>query len=180
LASRTSWWLVAIGLSAILAGWFYTGGPRPYGYFGFGEFFVMIYFGFVATVGTTYVQHLDIPSSSWWFGLAMGSLACALLEANNLRDVESDQLAQKRTLAARLGRVRASWLYAACVGGVVIGLVGGGEGIIGALAIALFVSELKYAFSSRRGRELLWLLKATAKTQAVLAAVLVVTFYMTR
>jgi ABC-type lipoprotein release transport system permease subunit len=76
--------------------------------------------------------------------------------------------------------VRASWLYAACVGGVVIGLVGGGEGIIGALAIALFVSELKYAFSSRRGRELLWLLKATAKTQAVLAAVLVVTFYMTR
>jgi 1,4-dihydroxy-2-naphthoate octaprenyltransferase len=180
LASRTSWWLVAIGLSAILAGWFYTGGPRPYGYYGFGELFVIIYFGFVATVGTSYVQHRSIPSSSWWFGLAMGSLACSLLEANNLRDVDGDQLAGKKTLAARLGRVRASWLYAACVAGVALGFMVGGEIVIGALAIALFIPELRSAFSSKSGRELLPLLKATSMTQLLVGGALVVTFFGTR
>jgi 1,4-dihydroxy-2-naphthoate octaprenyltransferase len=81
----------SIGFTAICAGWFYTGGP-PYGYYGFGELFVLIYFGFVATVGTTYVQHLTIPSRSWWLGVATGFMACALLEANNLRDVEGDRV----------------------------------------------------------------------------------------
>jgi len=180
LASRTSWWLVVIGLSAILAGWFYTGGPRPYGYYGFGELFVVIYFGFVATVGTSYVQHLSIPSSSWWFGLAMGAMACALLEANNLRDVEGDQLAGKKTLAARLGRVRASWLYAVCVAGVALGFVVGGEFVIGALAVALFIPELRSAFSSKSGRDLLPLLKATSMTQLLVGGALVVTFFGTR
>ena len=180
LASRTSWWLMVIGLSAILAGWFYTGGPRPYGYYGFGELFVVIYFGFVATVGTSYVQHLSIPSSSWWFGLAMGAMACALLEANNLRDVEGDQLAGKKTLAARLGRVRASWLYAVCVAGVALGFVVGGEFVIGALAVALFIPELRSAFSSKSGRDLLPLLKATSMTQLLVGGALVVTFFGTR
>ena len=180
LASRTSCWLVVIGLSAILAGWFYTGGPRPYGYYGFGELFVVIYFGFVATVGTSYVQHLSIPSSSWWFGLAMGAMACALLEANNLRDVEGDQLAGKKTLAARLGRVRASWLYAVCVAGVALGFVVGGEFVIGALAVALFIPELRSAFSSKSGRDLLPLLKATSMTQLLVGGALVVTFFGTR
>jgi len=180
LASRTSWWLVAIGLSAILAGWFYTGGPRPYGYYGFGELFVLLYFGFVATVGTSYVQHLTIPGSSWWFGLATGAMACALLEANNLRDVEGDQKVGKKTLAARLGRVRASWLYAACVVGVVLGLIAGGEAVIGALAFVLFIPELRSTFSSRKGRELLPLLKATSKTQLVVGGALAVTFFVTR
>jgi len=180
LASRTSWWLVAIGLSAILAGWFYTGGPRPYGYYGFGELFVLLYFGFVATVGTSYVQHLAIPGSSWWFGLATGAMACALLEANNLRDVEGDQKVGKKTLAARLGRVRASWLYAACVAGVVLGLIVGGEAVIGALALVLFIPELRSTFSSRRGRELLPLLKATSQTQLVVGGALAVTFFVTR
>jgi 1,4-dihydroxy-2-naphthoate octaprenyltransferase len=180
LASRTTWWLVAIGLSAILAGWFYTGGPRPYGYYGFGELFVVIYFGFVATVGTSYVQHRVIPGSSWWFGLAMGAMACALLEANNLRDVEGDQQAGKKTLAARLGRVRASWLYAACVGGVALGFIVGGEIVIGVLAVALFIPELRSAFSAKRGRELLPLLKATSLTQLLLGGALVATFFGTR
>jgi 1,4-dihydroxy-2-naphthoate octaprenyltransferase len=180
LASRTSWWLVVIGLSAILAGWFYTGGPRPYGYYGFGELFVVIYFGFVATVGTSYVQHRVIPNSSWWFGLAMGAMACALLEANNLRDVEGDQLAGKKTLAARLGRVRASWLYAGCVAVVALGFVVGGEIVIGALAIALFIPELRSAFSTKSGRDLLPLLKATSLTQLLVGGALVVTFFSTR
>jgi 1,4-dihydroxy-2-naphthoate octaprenyltransferase len=180
LASRTSWWLVVVGLTAILAGWLYTGGPKPYGYYGFGELFVLIYFGFVATVGTSYVQHLTFPASSWWFGLATGAMACALLEANNLRDVDGDRLSGKRTLAARLGRSRGSWLYAICVAGVVLGIVIGGEGLIGTVALALYVAPVRMAFSSRSGRELLALLQASAKVQLVLGAVLVVTFFVTR
>jgi 1,4-dihydroxy-2-naphthoate octaprenyltransferase len=180
LASRTSWWLVAIGLSAILAGWFYTGGPRPYGYYGFGEVFVLVYFGFVATVGTSYVQHRVIPGSSWWFGFAMGAMACALLEANNLRDVEGDQLSGKKTLAARLGRVRGSWLYAACVAGVALGVAVGGEIVIGFLVVVVFIPELRMAFSTRSGRDLLALLKATSMTQLFIGGALVVTFFATR
>jgi 1,4-dihydroxy-2-naphthoate octaprenyltransferase len=180
LASRTSWWLVLIGISAVCAGWFYTGGPRPYGYYGFGELFVMIYFGFVATVGTSYVQHLSIPGSSWWFGLATGSMACALLEANNLRDVDGDRAAGKRTLAARLGRRRAPWLYVTCAVLCVSAIVIGGEGVAGAFALALYINPVRMSFSSRNGRELLPLLAMSAKSQLLIGAALVVSFWVTR
>lgn len=180
LGSRTSWWLLLVGLTAIFAGWFYTGGPKPYGYYGYGELFVLIYFGFVATVGTSYVQDMSIPRSSWWFGLATGAMACALLEANNLRDVQGDQRAHKKTLAARLGRDRASWLYVACVVAVSIGILLGGEGVIAALALALYVRPLQLAFSTRNGRELLPLLALSARVQLVLGAVLALTFAITR
>src|SRR5664280_1022026 len=126
LSSRTSWWLVVIGATAVAAGWFYTGGPRPYGYYGFGELFVFIYFGIVATVGSAYVQHLTFPSRSWWLGVATGFMACALLEANNLRDVEGDRSSGKKTLAARMNRQHAPWLYAACIAGVLVGMAGAG------------------------------------------------------
>jgi 1,4-dihydroxy-2-naphthoate octaprenyltransferase len=180
LASRTSWWLLLVGFTAILAGWFYTGGPRPYGYYGFGELFVMIYFGFVATVGTSYVQHLSIPASSWWFGLATGAMACALLEANNLRDVDGDRAVGKKTLAARLGRRRAPWLYVACVALAVVGIVVGGEALAGAVALALYIRPVQMAFSPRDGRELLPLLQISARSQLVVGAVLVVSFWVTR
>jgi 1,4-dihydroxy-2-naphthoate octaprenyltransferase len=180
LASRTSWWLLLVGLTAMLAGWFYTGGPKPYGYFGFGELFVMVYFGFVATVGTSYVQHLSIPSSSWWFGLATGAMACALLEANNLRDVDGDRAVGKKTLAARLGRRRGAWLYVACVVLVVVGIAAGGEGLAAAVALALYISEVRMAFSARTGRELLPLLQNSAKSQLIIGAFLVGAFWVTR
>ncbi len=77
LALLSSWWLLPIGAAAVLAGWFYTGGPKPYGYLGLGELFVLIFFGFVATVGTAYVQHDHIPKGAWWWGLSAGSMACA-------------------------------------------------------------------------------------------------------
>lgn len=177
LASRTSWWLVVIGATAIAAGWFYTGGPRPYGYYGFGELFVLIYFGLVATVGTTYVQHLTIPSRSWWLGVATGFMACALLEANNLRDVDGDRASGKKTLAARLTRRRAPWLFAVCVAGVLVGVAGAGHGVVGIVATLLYIPALRLAFSDKNGRELLPMLKYSARTQlqlgALLAAVLV-------
>lgn len=180
LASRTSWWLLAVGFTAICAGWLYTGGPKPYGYFGLGELFVMIYFGFVATVGTSYVQHLSIPSSAWWFGLATGAMACALLEANNLRDVDGDRAVGKKTLAARLGRARAPWLYVACVVLVVAGVAVGGEGLAAAVALALYIAPLKMTFSSRNGRELLPLLQESAKAQLIIGVFLVASFWVTR
>jgi len=172
LASRTTWWLVAIGATAVLAGWFYTGGPKPYGYYGFGELFVFVYFGLVATVGTTYVQHLTIPSRAWWLGVATGFMACALLEANNLRDVDGDRAVGKKTLAARLGRARSSWLYLVCVIGVVVGTVVAHQLVVGLVAVLIYIPALQMAFSTAKGRELLPMLKYSARAQLGIGALL--------
>jgi 1,4-dihydroxy-2-naphthoate octaprenyltransferase len=180
LAAQTSWWMLAIGASAILAGWFYTGGPRPYGYYGFGELFVFIYFGLVATVGTAYVQHRHLVARSWWLGVALGAAACLLLEANNLRDVDGDRAADKRTLAARLGRERASWLVVVFVGicafASAIGVAGTKwvAAVFGVVALAGYVPVLRMAFSPRRGRELLAMLMLSSKIQLALGALLAV------
>jgi len=174
LASRTSWWLVAIGATAICAGWFYTGGPRPYGYYGFGELFVFIYFGIVATVGSAYVQHLTFPSRSWWLGVATGFMACALLEANNLRDVDGDRSSGKKTLAARMNRGRAPWLFAVCAVGVLVAIAGSGHVVVGIVAILLYIPAVRLAFSKKNGRDLLPMLKYSARTQLQLGALLAV------
>lgn len=170
LASRTSWWLLLIGATAVLAGWFYTGGPRPYGYYGFGELFVFVYFGLVATVGTAYVQHLSIPSRAWWLGAACGFMACALLEANNLRDVIGDANAGKRTLAARLQRKRASWLYVICAIGVFAGFAAAGHTVVGIVALVAYFPATRLAFSEKNGRELLPMLIFSARAQLELGA----------
>ncbi len=175
LAARSSWWMVLIGASAIAAGWFYTGGPKPYGYYGFGELFVMVYFGFVATVGTSFVQGHYIPTRAWWLALAAGGAACALLEANNLRDVAGDRQSGKKTLAARLGRERGSWLMVVCVAAILVGSVVGGHWIAGVVALVLYALPLRMTFSPRQGRELLPLLAAAARSQLLLGVVLVVT-----
>ena len=174
LSARTSWWLVLVGVSAVLAGWFYTGGPRPYGYYGFGELFVFIYFGLVATVGTAFVQHQTIPARAWWLGAAAGFMACALLEANNLRDVTGDLAAGKLTLAARLGRRRGASLYAACVLGVAVGAIGAGQLIVGIVASVVYLPAVRVAFSPLSGRELLVLLRYSARAQLQLGALLAV------
>ena len=98
--------LLAVGAACLLAGWLYTGGPRPYGYLGLGEVFVFVFFGLVATVGTVYVETGRVTALSILMGCAMGFLAAALLVLNNLRDIDSDQVAGKRTLATRIGRER--------------------------------------------------------------------------
>jgi 1,4-dihydroxy-2-naphthoate polyprenyltransferase len=111
LAAVTSWWLLAVGAACIAAAWFYTGGPKPYGYSGLGEVFVFLCFGVVAVAGTAYVQMKELS----WLGLAAavpaGLLACALLMVNNLRDIGTDTVAGKRTLAVMLGDARSRWGY---------------------------------------------------------------------
>ncbi|MDF1487070.1 1,4-dihydroxy-2-naphthoate polyprenyltransferase [Tessaracoccus caeni] len=97
------WWLLAVGVACILAGWFYTGGSKPYGYLGLGEIFVFVFFGLVATVGTGYVQTLGAPPHAWLAGSSVGALASAILVANNLRDIPTDRQTGKNTLAVRLG-----------------------------------------------------------------------------
>ena len=113
LAALTTWWLVLVGAAAVVAGWFYTGGPRPYGYRGVGEVSVFVFFGLVATVGTTYVQAETVTAISVLAGVGCGALACAILVANNLRDLDGDRAAEKVTLAVRLGDRRTRWLYVA-------------------------------------------------------------------
>src|SRR3954462_7788635 len=97
LAATTAWWLVAVGALAVLAAWFYTGGSSPYGYHGLGEVMVFVFFGLVAVTGTTYVQTSSVPVAAVYAAVGVGALACAILVANNLRDVPTDRSAGKRT-----------------------------------------------------------------------------------
>lgn len=115
LAATTAWWLVAVGLVSVLAAWFYTGGSKPYGYLGLGEVMVFVFFGLVAVVGTTYVQTETWEWAALWAAVGVGALACAILVANNLRDIPTDTVAGKRTLAVVLGDRRTRLLYAALV-----------------------------------------------------------------
>ncbi|GEP33728.1 1,4-dihydroxy-2-naphthoate octaprenyltransferase [Nocardioides szechwanensis] len=111
LAATTAWWLVAVGAVAVLAAWFYTGGSTPYGYLGLGEVMVFVFFGLVAVVGTTYVQTESWLWPALYAGIGIGALACAILVVNNLRDIPTDTVAGKRTLAVRLGEQRTRALY---------------------------------------------------------------------
>ncbi len=105
------WWMLAVGAVAIVAAWFYTGGKRPYGYYGLGELFVFVFFGLVATAGSAYVQALDVNLEAWLGGVGAGLLACAVLMANNLRDVTQDRAAGKRTLAVLVGPLAGRILF---------------------------------------------------------------------
>jgi 1,4-dihydroxy-2-naphthoate octaprenyltransferase len=104
------WRLLLVGAACVLAGWLYTGGPRPYGYLGLGEVFVFIFFGLVATIGTVYVEIGRITALSVLMGCAMGFLSTAILVLNNLRDIDTDAAAGKRTLTTRIGRERTRFL----------------------------------------------------------------------
>src|SRR6478609_531783 len=120
-------WLLLVGVAAIGAAWLYTGGPKPYGYLGLGELMVLVFFGFVATVGSAYVQVKDGPGAAWWGSLAVGLLACGILLANNVRDVPTDAVTGKRTLAVRLGATTGKRLFVTCYVGsfasvVIIGI----------------------------------------------------------
>jgi 1,4-dihydroxy-2-naphthoate octaprenyltransferase len=105
------WWFLLLGLSAIIAAWTYTGGPKPYGYAGLGELFVFIYFGLVAVLGTTYAQTLYLKPYFFLYAISIGLFASAILVANNLRDREKDKQNKKSTLAVKLGDQKTRNLY---------------------------------------------------------------------
>jgi 1,4-dihydroxy-2-naphthoate octaprenyltransferase len=105
------WWFLLLGLSAIVAAWTYTGGPKPYGYAGLGEVFVFIYFGLVAVIGTTYAQTLFLKPYFLLYAISIGLFASAILVANNLRDREKDKQNNKNTLAVKLGDQKTRNLY---------------------------------------------------------------------
>lgn len=109
------WWFLALGVVAVLAAWFYTGGKRPYGYAGLGELMVFIFFGLVATVGTVSLQTEVQTQEAWFAGAGVGLFAVAVLVANNLRDIPTDTLAGKKTLSVRIGDRASRILYVVCV-----------------------------------------------------------------
>lgn len=175
------WVILAIGVVSIVAALGYTNGPVPYGYYGLGEVFVFIFFGLVATGGTRYVYDRAVPADAWVSGVVMGLLAAAILVANNVRDIDTDRSAGKRTLAVVLGRRGGRWLYAATVAGafmvIVAGVVGGvlPTGMLLALVAAVAAVPLvRTMFTKTEGPPLIGVLKGTARLQflvAVLASV---------
>jgi 1,4-dihydroxy-2-naphthoate octaprenyltransferase len=184
LALATSLWLIPIGAAAMLALWSYSGGPRPYGSLGLGEVMVFAFFGLMATAGTAYVQAERIPAAAWWSSAAMGFLAVAILEANNVRDISTDSVAGKRTLAVRLGDRRARALYRALVVaafativlGVAMGIADAGYGLSQWALLALAAWPLAIgpveAVGSAEGRALVPVLVGTAQLQLAFGALL--------
>jgi 1,4-dihydroxy-2-naphthoate octaprenyltransferase len=130
LIAIAGWQLLIVGAASILAGVLYTGGPRPYGYEGLGELFVFLFFGVVAVVGSYYVQTEDLSWIAFALSVPVGLLVSAILVVNNIRDIETDRRAGKRTLAVRLGRERTRVLFAVMIGAafvvpIVVWLAGG-------------------------------------------------------
>jgi 1,4-dihydroxy-2-naphthoate polyprenyltransferase len=166
-------WLLLVGVAAIAAAVLYTGGPRPYGYIGLGEVMVLVFFGFVATVGSAYVQIEEVPSAAWWGSLVVGLLACAILLANNVRDVPTDTRTGKRTLAVRLGDRAARRLFAAAYAGsflavVVIG-ISQPWALLGLLALPLAVQPVRLVLTRSDPPSLVAALVATARLEVVVA-----------
>jgi len=178
LAALTSWWLIPVGIAAVAAAWFYTGGPKPYGYAGFGEIFVFVFFGLVAVLGTTYVQAGEISLTATIAAVGIGLLACALLMANNLRDVHTDVAAGKRTLAVLLGEPLSRKVFALMVSGaflaVVVIAVSHPWCLLALLAGPLAVQPVRQVLTGARGAALVVVLGATARVEIVYAALLAI------
>ena len=169
IALSTSLWLLVVGVAAIAAGWFYTGGPRPYGYMGLGEVFVFVFFGLVATAGTTYAAIESVTALSLVMGAAVGSLACALLVINNLRDIPTDREVGKQTLAVRLGDHRTRWFYVALIGAAFVlcgvAAIWRVPVVIALLALPLAVAPVRSVLGGATGPALIPVLGATGKLQ---------------
>jgi 1,4-dihydroxy-2-naphthoate octaprenyltransferase len=179
LAATTSWWLVAIGLLCIIAAWFYTGGRSPYGYNGLGEVMVFVFFGLVAVMGTTYVQTSSFgPDSllpSLYAGIGVGALACAILVANNLRDIPTDRVAGKRTLAVVLGDERTRALFAFLLAAAAIAVLALAFAttlwaLLGLAYVLVAVPALRLVLGGTTGRELVPVLQKTGVSELVYAA----------
>jgi 1,4-dihydroxy-2-naphthoate octaprenyltransferase len=166
-------WLLLVGAAAVAAAALYTGGPKPYGYLGLGELMVLIFFGFVATAGSAYVQLGRVPAAAWWGSVAVGLLACALLLVNNIRDRVTDATAGKRTLAVRLGDRPARALYAGCVAGAFTAVaalaVAHPWALLGFAGAPLAIRPLRAVLGGGEGPRLIPALAGTVRLEVALA-----------
>ena len=168
LAIVTSLFLILIGCLAILAAWFYTGGSKPYGYSGFGEISVFVFFGLVATVGSSYVQSQTIESISILCSVPVGLLASALLVVNNFRDIETDSETGKQTFAVRLGKEKTQTFFALLLLGslgmyVLIAMLYTYLALITLVAIPLSLKLIKDIYTKESAEDLIKILENTAK-----------------
>jgi 1,4-dihydroxy-2-naphthoate octaprenyltransferase len=168
--------LLLVGAVAIAAAVLYTGGPRPYGYSGLGELAVLVFFGFVATAGSAYVQVERVPAAAWWGAVAVGLLACAILLANNIRDIDTDRAVGKRSLPVLVGAPAARALYVGCVAGAFV--AGAAVGVlyptafIALAALPLAMRPVRVVATRRDPPSLVAALVATARLELVVAVLL--------
>lgn len=178
LAAMAGWWLIAVGVASIAAGWLYTGGPRPYGYSGLGEVFVFVFFGLVATAGTAYVQLETVAWLAVAASVPVGLLAVALLITNNLRDIGGDQTSQKLTVAVRIGDSASRRLYLVCLVSAFVSAcllaISAPWVFVVLLAVPLAFVPVRAIISGAEGRALIAVLVATARLQLVVGALLTV------
>jgi 1,4-dihydroxy-2-naphthoate octaprenyltransferase len=174
LATVAGWVIIAVGVASILAGVLYTGGPRPYGYAGLGELFVFLFFGLVAVNGSYYVQLEELAWVPFGLSLSVGCLSTAILVVNNVRDIDTDRRAGKRTLAVRLGRDATRRLYLALLAVAYLALVitlaandGPWWALLGLISLPLAVPPTKAVLTRTDGPALNG---ALAGTGALLAA----------
>jgi 1,4-dihydroxy-2-naphthoate octaprenyltransferase len=169
IALTVSLWLIVVGVASIAAGWFYTGGPKPYGYLGLGEVFVFVFFGVVATTGTTYAISEQITGQSLAASVVVGCLACALLVVNNLRDIPTDTTAGKNTLAVRMGdkntRVFYFSLFATALAMILWLGFGDSSVLLGAVGLIAAIPAIKLVSSGAKGRDLIAVLEMTGRAQ---------------
>ena len=179
LAASVSWWLLLIGFGSFIALLGYSGGPRPYASEGLVEVFVFVFFGLVATAGSSYVQHRHIPTAAWVSGVATGLLAVAILVVNNLRDVPTDAVAGKRTLAVRIGEARTRLLFISLIAaGMLLALVGvpvaahSGWPLLALLAVPLAWEPVNTVREGNVGRALIPALGGVGRLELAVAVLL--------
>lgn len=174
LAAVAGWWLVAVGAACIAAGWLYTGGPRPYGYAGLGEAFVFVFFGLVATIGTAYVQLERFTGLEVLAAVPVGLAAVALLVINNLRDIDGDTRAGKRTLATRIGAPATRTLYALAMLVPFVFAVAAAVlrpwALLALVALPLAVIPVRRVQAGEAGRGLIEVLGQTGRAQLAFGA----------
>ncbi len=176
------WLIILVGIPSVLAGWFYTGGSRPYGYAGFGELSVFVFFGLVATLGSEFVQIHAVSRLGVIAATCAGLLAVALLVVNNLRDIPGDTAAHKRTLAVRIGDRATRFLYVCCIG-IPFVLVAASAwwrpGLMFAMIAVVFAATpVRTVLNGARGRDLIAVLIATSRVQLAFAALFAVGAYI--
>ncbi|MDA3030114.1 MAG: 1,4-dihydroxy-2-naphthoate polyprenyltransferase [Actinomycetota bacterium] len=178
LALNTSIWLIAVGFISILAAWGYTGGKKPYGYLGFGELAVFVFFGLVATVGSYYVQVEQVSSDALLLSIPMGSLSCAILVINNLRDLHQDNLVSKQTMAVKLGEKNTRIFYLLLLVLAQVSAAAAASinnyALFTLLWLPLTYGVGKQVFSGTSGSELITILGKTSRLQFLVAMTLAI------